>query len=73
MNLVALSRILTFVASAGVAAGTALAAGQVPAGWQPWAALLAALGTVCAKWSKTPSQAIAAAVPPAKAPAPPTP
>lgn len=74
MNLVTLNKLLTLIAGAGVAAGGALAAGQVPASLQPWAALLAALGTICAKWAKTPSQAMAAAAPaPKQVPPPPAP
>lgn len=43
-------------------------AGVVPAKWAGAAALIAILGHIAAKYSKTPSQAIAAAVPPSKAP-----
>lgn len=70
MNLITLNKLLTLVAAAGVFAGGALVAGQVPLALQPWAALLAAVGTVAAKFAKTPSQAMAAAVAPAKPPAP---
>ena len=70
MNLIILNRILTAIAAAGVAAGGALAAGTVPKGLQPWAALLAAVGTVAAKFAKTPSAAMAAAAPTPKTPEP---
>ena len=72
MNLIVLNRLLKGVASLGGLAASALAAGQVPPGaWHAIAAALAALGTLAALYAKTPSQAIAAAVPPGKAPAPP--
>jgi len=70
MNLITLNRILTAIAAAGVSAAGALAAGQIPERLKPWAALLAALGTVCAKLAKTPSQAMAAAAPAPKTLAP---
>lgn len=56
----------------GTVAGMKLA-GQLP----PWAdkylPAIALLGSAAAYFAKTPSQAIAAAVPPSKAPAPPAP
>jgi hypothetical protein len=80
------NRALNFVGAAGVlvsAAAVAVSeigsltealtsAGIVPAKWAGVAAGIAIAGHFAAKWSKTPSQAIAAAVPPSKA-APPAP
>ncbi len=79
------SRILTFVAMMSGAASAVLAllaglgdvvkslqgAGLVPNKYLGIASALATLGVIAAKYSKTPSQAIAAAVPPGKAPTPP--
>lgn len=78
------SRVLTAIAAMSGIASAALAilaglgdvvkslegAGLVPNKYLGIASALAALGVLAAKVSKTPSQAIAAAVPPGKAPAP---
>lgn len=48
---------------AGAVAGMS-AAGQVPKSLEPYAAILAIVGGIAAKFAKTPSQSIAAAVPP---------
>lgn len=80
------NRLLNFIAACGVAVSALAAAaaeiggvaeklqalGVVPAKWASTAAAIAIVGHFAAKYSKTPSQAIAAAVPPGKAPAPPT-
>lgn len=84
MKAIWMSRILTAVAalsgiaSAGLAVLAGLGdvvkslqgAGLVPNKYLGLASALAALGVLAAKYSKTPSQAIAAAVPPGKPPAP---
>lgn len=79
------NRALNFVAFMGVLVSALMAAATesgaiadeliklhvVPAKWAGVAALVAIVGHVAAKYSKTPSQAIAAAVPPSKPGAPP--
>jgi len=49
---------------------SAALADQTPTWLAPWVPLISLIGTGAAKISKTPSQAIAAAVPPSKAPPP---
>lgn len=63
MNLMFLTRLLTAIASLGAAASALAATGALPKAWLPYVAALAVIGTIAAKFSKTPSQAIAAAVP----------
>jgi hypothetical protein len=58
------------VSEIGALSEQAVKLGVVPAKWMGLAALIGAVGHIAAKWSKTPSQAIAAAVPPSKAPPP---
>lgn len=85
MKLIWTNRALNFVAAlsgiASVVVGvlamvgdvvkTLEGAGLVPNKYLGLAGALGALGVVAAKWSKTPSQAMAAAIPPGAPPAPP--
>lgn len=71
LNLVAFLGVLVsaLMATASEIAGIAdelTKAGVVPAKWAGVAAIVAVVGHIAAKYSKTPSQAIAAAVPPEK-------
>jgi len=65
------SVVVGMVAALGDVVRTLRDAGVVPTKYLAIASLLAAAGTAAAKYSKTPSQAIAAAVPPAQDPKPP--
>lgn len=73
LNVVAFMGVLVsaVAAAASEIAGVAdqlKAAGILPQKWAGVAAVVAIVGHIAAKYSKTPSQAIAAAVPPPKAP-----
>lgn len=75
LNLVAFCGVLVSALMAAAAESADIAeqlikAGVVPAKWAGVAAIIAIFGHVAAKYSKTPSQTIAAAVPPAKGPPP---
>ena len=86
MKVIWVNRILNIVALLGFSSSTIsfiaahvkdladilATSGMFPAKWTGWFALVGALGALAGKWSKTPSQAIADAVPPIQfAPKPP--
>lgn len=75
LNVVAFCGVLVSAAMAAAAESAEIAdqlikAGVVPAKWAGVAAIIAIAGHIAAKYSKTPSQAIAAAMPPPKGPPP---
>lgn len=65
--------LLAVVAMIGDVVKTIQGLGLVPNKWLGIAGGLVSIGTVAATFSKTPSRAIAAAVPPGKSPPPPDP
>jgi len=73
MKTIWLNRGLNLIMWISGTVASAAAAGQLPPWLVPWVPLISLAGIGAAKWAKTPSQAIAAAVAPSQRTAPPAP